>query len=717
MDLDGLFEREVPNAPSLERRVHGFLHARVHAGRGKAGHGERMKVGSLWTLRNSIFSLLKDFGGLSEDERADWSCKFKAWTEAFIIKYDLKNDKPETVLFGVQEVRMLIKEALDNPASWEGALQYCFAVLLSLYTGVRLGTLFLTRGHSSFLRNKHVVFRWELREGGWCWTVIIMFTVFKGYQDGMLHVSYTIRCPEDARNLFGYLEAYGLALGFRQEDFVTESLETALKDGGEIELKWKDPEALFFHAMKSRSEVDVEAMNDRQFLEKHHLIARRCGLDGDKEAYSTTLYSFRKVYATRMLQAKGADWARGSMGHQYNTGVLFESYDDGNWRLDFFAVAFEGEGSEGDKSNLMHAADGPAAYMERTPPVVPLTMEGMVGKDPMIAVRMKEIANLELLLGEGGDMEGWEELMHASTINIVDMGVEIAKIPVPTDDCSPPPVCVRELTCDDELEPPAKGNLANGAEEMIRCPATNRRKKYLCRLCEEEGVGEYSGKDWKFPVKLDCHMNSKYHSAEKRAKRYLEALNAQLESKRWRCPWCNVMNDREGSADEAEARQPPTKTFRGAGLLIAHILAEHERALTPHISALLFECRLGGTEVDPVTALKCPECAAALPGSTRAEKVWSRLDHLQNHRHMVHQVCEDEEDEVDDDLEPRGFAVALGDIGGMIRGTMDDGAGDPWENTMGVWGDVEMCDVWGTEVGSGCLRESDPWGEMSVNRG
>ncbi|KAJ7149376.1 hypothetical protein C8R46DRAFT_1230595 [Mycena filopes] len=360
-------------------RIHAYMNIRVHVSKGKGRKGERMKFQTLLSLKWALLSIANQ-GKYETDTGRDGYVEFN-WADALKVKYNLKSLKPATIVFGIHELRILISEALRKPQSLEGALQYVVVLLLAFFTGVRPGSIFATRDAQTFLELKSL--RLVRSDNGWGWDVVVTYVVFKGYEKGFLTVSYTIRCPSEPRHLFAYLAAYLILLGIIRGDISGHSTLESIRLATAHVLKWNDDTKPVFRTMQSRTtmKTPIQAMSDKSFLEKHHIIAARCGMDGEDDQYGATLYGMRKYFATRMTLVKGPDAARTGLAHRYNSATLMEVYNQSQASIDFFAVAT----GEEDRSNREVHGNEAAIFAGRADPLPVLSLEQLCTIEPELA--------------------------------------------------------------------------------------------------------------------------------------------------------------------------------------------------------------------------------------------------------------------------------------------------------------------------------------------
>ncbi|KAJ7041825.1 hypothetical protein C8F04DRAFT_1252756 [Mycena alexandri] len=199
---------------SLSERAHEYLTQRVHSSKSRSDPKGQMSFQTLGTLRWSLLWL---------------------WIKGLQRRYGLRSLPLERMIFGHEEVRLMIEEAYTNTVCWEN-IDYIF--------GPRPSSLFLTPPASTYLKLESIIIR--RGEGRGQFIAEFHLTVFKGYSENQIKIVYTVRPPTLYRNTFLYLPGQICVLAILRGDFADHSTMQSLFDGTEDLIKWKDPQLPFF---------------------------------------------------------------------------------------------------------------------------------------------------------------------------------------------------------------------------------------------------------------------------------------------------------------------------------------------------------------------------------------------------------------------------------------------------------------------------------------
>ncbi|KAJ7366869.1 hypothetical protein DFH08DRAFT_948872 [Mycena albidolilacea] len=403
----------------MKERVYGFLFQRVASSkaRGRKGH---MSFSSLLTLRWTFLSTLLD--NMESPNQKQWTDDTYMMCKAIQRRYNLESLPMDRMLFGIQEIRLLVEEALSAPVNWENSLQHCCSMLMHFLFGPRPSSLYTGQQLKTFLQHKNIILRRGAHPG--MIEPTIYLTVFKGHMENQIKLTYTIRCPTELRNLFMYLGGMMLALAIRRGDLRDhKTCSSVWKDwhsAGET-LHWADLALPFFRAGGPRGlTVTMEPLSDQGARAFFHKLAGNVGIDGaGGMTMSASPYGCRANFGTEMAKAVGLAIAGRAMAHGPKSTALSESYDQGNSRLDFFGI-MAGERIEPNVQTGRNIA------IYRAPiTVTPLGLAELVEKQPLIAILLKQAQNLRsAMLMEAGDDERWKDLIYDQDILTDDDTIE-----------------------------------------------------------------------------------------------------------------------------------------------------------------------------------------------------------------------------------------------------------------------------------------------------
>ncbi|KAJ7493632.1 hypothetical protein FB451DRAFT_1020714, partial [Mycena latifolia] len=211
------------------------------------------------------------------------------------------------------------------------------------------------------------------------------------------------------RNICMYIAGMLVALGIRQGDFEDYDNIRDLLDGHDDELRWKNPELPLFRAAGARGLTvkKSEPMSSNGARAFFHRCAAKVGIDGTGEnTMPAAPYSCRANFATKLKQAKGLETTAMAMAHCAGSHTVSENYDHGNARLDFFGIA-----TDEDLQDNVQSGRNVAVFCAPVD-VAPLDMAGLVDREPILAILVKQAQNLQdcLALG-GGAGEDWKGLV------------------------------------------------------------------------------------------------------------------------------------------------------------------------------------------------------------------------------------------------------------------------------------------------------------------
>ncbi|KAJ7863115.1 hypothetical protein B0H14DRAFT_3862985 [Mycena olivaceomarginata] len=380
-----------PFEQPLSSRAYAFLTHRVHNSKSRTQVGKMMSFNSLLSLRWDFLWLILDNAANADSDY--WTPLSYRWCKGLQRRYNLPSMPMDRMIFGIHEIRLLIEETLTNPLCYENALQHCCGMLIHFLFGARPSSLYVTPPYKTFLKLKAIRLRRGARRGHF--DVEFILNRFKGYSENQITVVYTIRPPTLHRNVFMYLAGLIIVLGIRRGDFLDFRTLPELLDG---------------EGPRGQS-VTMVPMSSGGARAHFHKVAINVGIDGSGETtMGAAPYSFRSGFATTLVKAAGLRVAAGAMGHRAGSTTISESYDDGNRRLDFFGLAT----GEGNAENLQ---SGRTAAVYRAPvDVPPLNLAGIVERQPIIAVLLKQAQNLQSCLEHGGG-EGWQHLVVSYTLS------------------------------------------------------------------------------------------------------------------------------------------------------------------------------------------------------------------------------------------------------------------------------------------------------------
>ncbi|KAJ6478031.1 hypothetical protein C8R47DRAFT_1219586 [Mycena vitilis] len=227
-------EWENTKANPIEARAHEWLNQRVHNSKSRRDDKQQMSVKALMALRWSLLWLIIE-NSEGVDPTKITKLTFKAsdrqhsifffpliclpsqWCKALQRRYSLPSLAMDRILFGVQEIRLLLEAALDHPTCYENG------IIAISFTFLQLLSIVLRRGP---------------RKG--IFDLEFILDVFKGYAENRIKIVYTLRAPTLFRNVFMYLAGMIAALGIRRGDFRDFNTMQALLDGQGDIIHWKD---------------------------------------------------------------------------------------------------------------------------------------------------------------------------------------------------------------------------------------------------------------------------------------------------------------------------------------------------------------------------------------------------------------------------------------------------------------------------------------------
>ncbi|KAJ7693475.1 hypothetical protein B0H16DRAFT_1486052 [Mycena metata] len=224
------------NSDTKSECSHGFMSMHVHISHAKqhkeGEEDKQMSVKTLWTMKWILLNLTFENLECSREDTSRW-----------------KNLLSNVLLFGLDELQILVAEALHNPLCIEAmsgsflmlthpfnllqALQYVVIVLASHFTGLCPGSIFTTRHTKTFLKLKVHAFHAGIPGIDGC----------LGHQTGQVN--------DRLQNLFAYLGGYVLALGIIRKELVGfETAQEVFESDGR-ELNWVNPKLSAFRTQLS----------------------------------------------------------------------------------------------------------------------------------------------------------------------------------------------------------------------------------------------------------------------------------------------------------------------------------------------------------------------------------------------------------------------------------------------------------------------------------
>ncbi|KAJ7036545.1 hypothetical protein C8F04DRAFT_1337304 [Mycena alexandri] len=261
---------------SLSERAHEYLTQRVHSSKSRNDPKGHMSFQTLGALRWSLLWLAIQYGKVDKEE---WTPLTYSWIKGLQRRYGLRSLPLERMVFGHEEVRLMIEEAYTNTVCWENSLQHSCGFQIDYIFGPRPSSLFLTPPAQTYLKLESIIIR--RGEGRGQFIAEFHLTVFKGYSENQIEIVYTVRPPTLYRNTFLYLPGQICVLAILRGDFADHSTMQSLLDGTEDIIKWKDPQLPFFRQAGPRGRsVTMKPMKSANARGYFHKITRNIGIDG-----------------------------------------------------------------------------------------------------------------------------------------------------------------------------------------------------------------------------------------------------------------------------------------------------------------------------------------------------------------------------------------------------------------------------------------------------
>ncbi|KAJ7226869.1 hypothetical protein GGX14DRAFT_385661 [Mycena pura] len=271
---------DTPERP-LTNRVFRYFVARILASQGRTRDTKetRMSYQSLQTLRQLFLALMAHCIPDQEFNRAEWDVLTDKWMKEWKLQFKLRGAPLVKMVFGLYELLLLVETALDEPLSYENAIQHICSWIIMFTIGSRPSSLFVSPPYPDYMKQGDVKITRGSESGDY--TVEVTVRSFKGWRFNEMVLTYNLRPPREKKNLHAYLGAFLVALGLRRGEFAGFETVYDIEKSDLLVIPWKNPGRPLFGAGGARgwtvTETPLTSNNARMYL--HH-TAQRAGING-----------------------------------------------------------------------------------------------------------------------------------------------------------------------------------------------------------------------------------------------------------------------------------------------------------------------------------------------------------------------------------------------------------------------------------------------------